>query len=485
MDNFNSEDELKNRLAKSDPAKAKPELILKDSLLLNASETKTLRSSLSERFRQAQARTRQLILSGSLVASAAAVALVLVVTSPPSGPIIQLASNSNSGMQSAEMSSDASQDSLKMMMPYVSYNYVAGPGLSNDTGNGKVYKIVRTGNPEEILTGVAELFDVRGEIRKVPEFSKDNPSYFISESKDAYGYDAVNPMVSIWWNGTGSWNYSNPAANPPYVEPACESASDTGECLAWAEIKPTPELLPSRAEAVAKAIEVFNATGLDVTEADLRVYQDDWGMSIMSSLKVDDIETNIEWYIGWSSTGQISYAGGQSVEAQEMGSFNTISAVSAVDRISDWRWSGSPPSSFYEKYQPVIGIYDTSPSVRGVEPSPEEAGSSAEGSSGEAATSDETVEPSDGSGILVDPMAPEETAPPVPEVVELEVLEAVATRLTIWDANGDVWLVPGYVLVNSQGWFNAVISLIEGIIALPEDTGYEIMPMNDSVKIDQ
>jgi hypothetical protein len=37
--------------------------------------------------------------------------------------------------------------------------------------------------------------------------------------------------------------------------------------------------------------------------------------------------------------------------------------------------------------------------------------------------------------------------------------------------------VPGLILVNDQGWWNAVISLIEGVIALPEPSTVDIMPM--------
>ena len=56
-------------------------------------------------------------------------------------------------------------------------------------------------------------------------------------------------------------------------------------------------------------------------------------------------------------------------------------------------------------------------------------------------------------------------------------MEAESALLSVWDANGEVWLVPGFILVNDQGWFGAVISLIEGVLELPKETEIDIVPM--------
>jgi hypothetical protein len=207
---------------------------------------------------------------------------------------------------------------------------------------------------------------------------------------------------------------------------------------------PTPELLPSRAEAIAKALEVFNATGLAVTESDLKVDYSEWGVYITAALSVDGQPTSTEWYIGWSSTGELSYAGGHSVVAQAAGVFNTISAVQAVDRLADWRWYGSPATSYYEKYQ--------------------------SSSASSTARTDDLIDPgfpadSTGEGQLE------------PEIVTLTVISADRVLVSIWDAAGDVWLVPGLLMVNDQGWFDSVIALVEGVIQLPEPSPVDIMPM--------
>jgi hypothetical protein len=461
--NTPEENELDARLRKADPAKSKVVPNLPDGILANAAAENT-KLTLAEKIQALGARAKLLLAGGALTASAATVAVAMVVALTPA-PLIQLAANQGANAEASGMSQDAS----KMWMPYQIFEYLAADDLSNDRGRGEVYKLVREGNPEEVLTKIAAIMGVSGSIKKYPDFNEDFPGYFFGASNDPWGYDSVNPVVSLWWSGTGSWNYSNPTA---YPESKCEESDKDGNCERWTEFKPTPELLPSRAEAVAKALEIFNATGLNVTESDLRVYIDDWGVNVSSSLKVDGQDTSVEWYLGWSSNGTLSYAGGHSVRVESMGTFDTIGAKDAVKRLDDWRWGGAPSPSYYEKFQ----SYYSGAQVRSNEMT--EGGVSGDsGSSG---------------GGDVEPVAPDATAKPIdpdmtdepmpvepmePELVQITIVEAESTLLTIWDQNGDVWLVPGYIMINDQGWFSAVISLIEGVIALPKETEFDIMPM--------
>jgi hypothetical protein len=371
--------------------------------------------------------------SSAAVVLAGAVVSIALVSSFGAQPIIQLASSPGGGENSSAAMSERSEDKM-MIMPFTTYSYKAGAGLSSDTGSGQVYKLSRTGDPESVLAKIAEVFGVQGSLKKYPDFSDQNPGYFFSESNDPWGYDDLNPTVSLWWSGTGSWNYYNPG-DVTRSSSSCEEPDADGICPEWTEVLPTPELLPTRADAIAKALEIFSATGLSVTESDLRIDYSEWGVYISAAMSVEGQPTSIEWYIGWSSTGEISFAGGHSVVAETVGTFDTISAVQAVERIDDWRWFGSAATSFYEKYQGNFGDI----SVR----------------------TDETIDP----GLTE------------PEVVTLTIVSAERTLVSIWDAAGDVWLVPGLIMVNDQGWFNSVISVVDGVIALPEPSIVQIEPL--------
>lgn len=440
-------DELDQRLAKADPALKRTAPILSQGILASAIAADS-KLTLRARFELLSQNLRRASLGFAVGGSAAAVAVALVITSSTQ-PLIQL-----SGMQGTRNTESAAAQldvgSDKMMMPFTNFEFLAGPNLPDETGSGEVYKLVRQSTPEEVLTKVAEVFDVEGTIKKYPDFAETNPGYFFGQSDDPWGYDGKNPVISLWWSGTASWNYSNPIAFP---ESVCEQTDSDGNCIAYQEFKPTPELLPTEAEALAKALEVFNATGLSVSASEIRVDASEWGVNASASMTVGGEPTNVEWYLGWSSTGILSYAGGHSVAAESMGTFDTISALSAVDRLADWRWSGSPSGLFYQRFQP-LALAEPAPFVR-------TDNSVAQGSEGD-------------SSVSVDPM-PE--TQPEPETLTLTILEAESALLSIWDANGEVWLVPGWILINDQGWFGAVISLIEGVIELPKETEVDIMPL--------
>ena len=455
---MSQKDELDSRLAKADPAQRRPAPTLTEGVIAKAISGSN-KLSLRSRFELLWQNFRRLALGLGVASSAAVVAVALVITSTPQ-PLIQL-----SGMQGARNNESAAAQmdvgSYKMMMPFNYFEFLAGPNLSDEPGKGQVYKLVRQSTPEEVLKNVAAVLGVSGSIKKYPDFAEGNPGYFFGQSDDPWGYDSKNAVISLWWLGTASWNYSNPIAFPDSV---CEETDEAGNCVAYQQFQPTPELLPTEAEAVAKALEVFNATGLQVSASDIRVEISEWGVNASASMSVGGQPTNLEWYLGWSSTGEISYAGGHSVAAESMGTFDTVSALAAVDRLSDWRWSGSPSGIFYQRFQSTVSI-EPAPYVRDNAAGVSEG--SEPGSAGDSSIGDEP---------MPGPM-------PEPQTLTLTILESESALLSVWDANGEVWLVPGWILINDQGWFGAVISVIEGVIELPKETDFNIMPLpaDDSV----
>lgn len=66
------------------------------------------------------------------------------------------------------------------------------------------------------------------------------------------------------------------------------------------------------------------------------------------------------------------------------------------------------------------------------------------------------------------PVDPIPTDTPTPEVVNVTVETAESTLLLMWDADGNAWLVPGYAMKVNDGWWSSVVSLVDGVIALPE-----------------
>ena len=431
---MNEDFELRNRLASADPGKAAPDL--NEGLVAQAALGKAPRLS---NFRVA--RLTMAAASLSIVGLA-----ITSVTLPQSstGPLFELAQaggQSTAAMSTAESgSADGKMAADSMMIwPGFSYNYLPGD-LSNQPGRGKVYQAELVGDPIQILNELAQYFEIEGQPKRDEWASDEYPSYSIQGETSSLG---------IYFSGTGGWYYSS-WSNASY---ACESASSDDEgsrSEEYCEPKLTPELIPSEAQMLAQAIKLFGDLGISVDSSAAKLWRDDWGGSVSFPNIQNGIDTGMDFYIGWDMSGNISYAAGYSFRLVERGEFDTIGAYDAVARIADGRWYGGAPSSFYQEMAVAYESVASSPLAR-----------------------DDSAQPS------VEPLEGEDLGAieyQEPEVQDLLVVRSEAVTLSVFDANGNYWYVPGYILFNEQGWFDSIISLEEGVIALPEPYDYGIMP---------
>jgi hypothetical protein len=430
---MNDEQELRTRLKSADPAKSAPEL----------NEGIVARAALASRRGFTSFRVARLTVAAASLSIVGLAATTLSLNlGPANSPLFELAS---AGSSQAQMSTGQSAESSpmvsdKMFWQPFSYNHIAGE-LSAAPGRGKVYQAEMVGDPEEILRTLAQVFGLSGEPKLDDWASPEFPSYSIQGENQALG---------IYFSGTASWYFSS-WSQPDYGCPAVESTesssgdgSEKAEEPQYCEPKPTPELIPAEQAMIAQAIEIYGAIGITLDTSKARIYRDDWGASISFPNIQNGIETGQDYYLGWGMDGKISYAGGSSFRLVERGDFNTISALDSVARISDGRWFGGAPSSYYQTA---------------------------------VASSDAAVLPTNRDKVTGDEgFISEEQIDMEPQVIDLIVNRSEVATLTVYDAKGNLWFVPGYILFNEQGWFDSIISLEEGVIALPEPVNFEIMP---------
>jgi hypothetical protein len=330
----------------------------------------------------------------------------------------------------------APESSDKMMMIWNTYNYIPGADLSDETSRGFIYQATKTGDPIQILTELAKRFGVSGTPTEDEYSSPEFPSYSI-QGEDFY--------LSVYWSGTGSWSFGK-WSNQPWVDcawpteegaavedgAASEGSDGVSEPLpACVEPTPTPELIPSKSALQKEAFELFSATGYNGSLSDVTVYRDDWGAWAVASLIVDGQKVAIEWSAGWGQDGQLNWATGHSVEVTKVaGDFGVISATSAVERINEGGWWGGLPAEYYQNVSATDAVGY---------PSYEEG-----------------------------------------EVVDVTVESAELVLLSVYDASGNTWLVPGYAMKHSLGWVESVIAVEDGVIALPDYS--DVMPL-EGVKV--
>lgn len=333
---------------------------------------------------------RRLTLSGMAVAGVVAIGLSVVLAKPT--PLFSLASRSNvQAYQSASGDAASSKYSMGAMMPAVNYQYVPGDKLSWMGGSEKIYQVKPSGNPVQLLRDLADRFGIEGEIQQDPYSQGDNDHYFFGDKVKQY----EAPSVDVYWQGTGSWwvNLNQISTKRPGFE--------------------------SDEHYKQMAMDVFGATGLTVTENELALYKDT-GRRVVARLKVDGQETPIEWNMWWDEYGNLAYVSGNSVQLVDRGYAATVSEREAVNRISDWRYSG---------FTGGMMAY----------------------------------------GAMANDLVRVEDPNPPLETKRVTVTKAKNDLVELWDKNGSIWLVPGYTFdMDGLWWHPTVFSLVDGLIELPD-----------------
>jgi len=427
---MNEENFLK-RIKSADPAS---DVAVDESLLDGAITSGNIKAKI------ARQRNAFFAVAGSGVLALSLVTSMGIGQSSPTGLITlgQQASQAGSPMSSVREGSSLASDKMMWVNPYI-YNYVAGEKLSDATSKGHVYKVELNGNPTALLTKLAAVFGVDGEptTQKV-DMGTDAASY---EFFTVGAQDGKAKTLNLSWIGSGSWWFSDPSS---YPQSECtdwaESEDGQKYCSIYAEQKATPELVPTKAEAMSEAIRIFKSLGFNATPEQIRVQSDQWGAWASASVQLNGEDTPIEWSVSWSSNGKISSVSGHSMKFVDKGEFKTISARDAVSRLSDWRYNGSIASSQYDKYfvQPLSAY--GSPTTKDL-------------------SNDMVVDP----GVSID----QPVAEPSPTTITVVVEKAIEVTVMIWDSTGSNWLVPGYIMSSAQGAVSPIYSLEDGVVALP------------------
>lgn len=409
------------------------------------------------------------IAGGAGLAVAALTVGALVVAPSINRPPLFIAAAAGQAGASDAISSEA----MKIGW-WVDYNYTAGAGLSNSGGSGEVYQLVLDGKPEDRAADIADIFGVDGEVQPASYSDASYPIWVVGAE------DGSAPSVTVTWSGAGDWWYSDPAASSFYLcDPSVTAEQSVEYGCTFPEDAPENKA-PSEDAARTEAQQLLASTGLDVNADELTVYADDYGTTVTANLVVDGVKTALDWTISWSNTGGISYAYGHTVSVESRGDYGTVSAVDAVDRLEDGRWWGSAGpdhqgGAILYAADLKAGASDVStvnpePAPVG-EPSPEPAPSE-EPNLEPAPPAEPTAEPVPVEPLPVDPMP---TEIPTPEAVDVTIDNAEQTLLLMWDADGNAWLVPGFAMEVDNGGWNSVVSLVEGVIVLPDPVVIEPM----------
>jgi len=353
-----------------------------------------------------------------------------------SGPPILVLSAANGGGWSAtapaasDMSTAEGMDE-KMMWAY-QQNFTAATELPALDSSARSYTLVAGDVSANSRNALKEAFGVTEDF--VAQDAEQGGGYL------AGNYDGTTPTLYVgsdamrYWSYSPAWDESSISSRPCIIDSDTTyvPTSDVPAPIAEICAEPAaPENVPTKAEAEELFAATMTALGVNNDDLILDSYSDEWGANVTGYLKIDGVRSPLSWSVGYGADASITWASGVFADVQDGASYPRIGTAAAIERLNSQQagnWGG-----------PMVrgGVtYDTAvASDIAATPVPEPASSDVEAAvTTEPATSD---------------AAPTLDAP-APEIQEVSIIGVEEELVTLYGADGSIYLVPGYTFIAAE-----------------------------------
>jgi hypothetical protein len=374
-----------------------------------------------------------------------------------SGPPILVLSAANGGgwSESAPAASDMAGADGKMMWNY-QQNFTAAADLPALDSNAPSYTLTAGDASTDSLNALKAAFGVTKDF--VAQDATQGGGYLAGNYDGTTATLYVGSDAMRYWSYSPAWDQSSISSRPCIMEDAV-ATSDIPTTDVAKEIcaEPlAPENVPTKAEAEELFAATMTALGVNNDDLILDSYSDEWGANVTGYLKIDGVRSPLSWSVGYGADASITWASGVFADVQDGASYPRIGTAAAIERLNSQQagnWGG-----------PMVrgGVaYDTAvASDIAATPVPEPASSDVEAAvTTEPATSD---------------AAPTLDAP-APEVQEVSIVAVEEELVTLYGADGSIYLVPGYTFIAAEDEFGYVGRYT--VSALPD----EYMQVTDAV----
>ena len=331
-----------------------------------------------------------------------------------SGPPVLVLSAGGAWSSTAPAASDmSSSEGLdeKMMWGYQQHLSAAAdlPALDSDA---RVYTLVAGDVSTDSMNALKEAFDVTADF--VAQDADQGGGYLSGDYTTTptlyVGSDAMR-----YWSYSPAWEQSPMSSQPCVYEQSSATAADPSvdppaPVVEICAEPAAPENVPTKAEAEALFAATMTVLGINNEDLVLDSYSDEWGANVNGYLKIDGIRSPLSWNVGYGADATITWASGVFADVQDGASYPRIGTAAAIDRLNSQQagnWGGPMVRGGY--------AYDT-------------------GVSSDVVTTE--VMP------LID--APE------PVVQEISIVGVEEELVTLYGADGSIYLVPGYTFIAAE-----------------------------------
>ena len=328
-----------------------------------------------------------------------------------SGPPVLVLSTGGAWSSTAPAASDMSSSEgmdEKMMWGYQQHLTAAAdlPALDSDA---RVYTLVAGDVSTDSMNALKEAFDVTADF--VAQDADQGGGYLSGDYTTTptlyVGSDAMR-----YWSYSPAWEQSPMSSRPCIMEEAVATSDvPTTDVISEICAEPVaPENVPTKAEAEALFAATMTVLGINNEDLVLDSFSDEWGANVNGYLKIDGIRSPLSWNVGYGADATITWASGVFADVQDGASYPRIGTAAAIDRLNSQQagnWGGPMVRGGY--------AYDT-------------------GVSSDVVTTE------------VMPL----TDAPEPVVQEISIVGVEEELVTLYGADGSIYLVPGYTFIAAE-----------------------------------
>ena len=341
-----------------------------------------------------------------------------------SGPPILVLSAANGGgwSSTAPAASDMAGADEKMMWGYQQH-FTAGTDLPALDSDAPSYTLAAGDVSTDSLNALKAAFGVTKDF--VAQDVNQGGGYLSGNYDGTTATLYVSSDAMHYWSYSPAWDQASMSSEPCIIDSDTTyvPTSDVPAPIAEICAEPTaPENVPTKAEAEALFAKTISALGVKGNNLILDSYADEWSASVTGYLKIDGVRSPLSWSIGYGADAAITWASGVFADVQDGASYPRIGTAAAIERLNSQQagnWGG-----------PMVrgGVtYDT-----------------AVASDVEAAV---TTEPASSDAVA-------ETYPvtdaPAPEIQEVSIVGVEEELVTLYGADGSIYLVPGYTFIAAE-----------------------------------
>jgi hypothetical protein len=354
-----------------------------------------------------------------------------------SGPPILVLSAANGGgwSESAPAASDMAGADGKMMWGYLQ-NFTAAVDLPALDSNARSYTLTAGDVSTDSLNALRAAFGVTKDF--VAQDASQGGGYLSGDYTTTatlyVGSDAMH-----YWSYSPAWEQSPISSRPCIMEDAVATTDvPTSEVMNEICAEPVaPENVPTKAEAEALFATTVSALGMNVDDLIIDSYADEWGANVNGYVKIDGVRSSLTWSIGYGANAEISWASGALADVQDGASYPRIGTTAALERLNNQQsdmW-GDPMVRGAFAYDSAVAI---EPATSDVE---------------SAVTTEPATSDVPSSDVPASDMAAETypvTDAPAPEIQEVSIIGVEEELVTLYGADGSIYLVPGYTFIAAE-----------------------------------